>query len=112
MAIFQTILTINHNDVPGSDKTDFPVLFSHLCIGVPAEFWLNITDLVDGLDIRFYDDILKTNEYKRDIAFIDTVGHLLESWIQVPILKGSLGVVDTVVVCEVGSGTRSNQTEI
>ena len=112
MAIVQTTLLVNHNDVPGSDKTDFPVLFSHLCNNIPSEFWSNISDLVNGLDIRFYDDILKTNEYKREIAFIDTVGQILEVWIQVPVLKGSLGAVDTVVVCEVGGGTRSNDTEV
>lgn len=112
MPAYQIEVTIDRSLVPGSDKVNFPILFSHLQGNIPDDFFLNISDGVDGEDIRFYDDILLSNEYKREIVKIDTSSKIIEAWVQIPLVNGSLNSVDTTFICQVGNGTRSNDTEI
>lgn len=112
MAAFQLNISINRNQVPGTDKTNFPVLFSQIAGGIPANFWTNIIDTTNGLDIRFYNDISKTVEYSREVVYVDTTGQKVEAWIQIPILNGNLNTTDTTFICEVGDSIRSNDTDI
>ena len=106
---YQMALVINKDLVFGSDKTNFPILFNENCSNLSSDFWSNISDTTSGLDIRFYDTVSKSVEYSREIVTLDHTGHTLESWIQIPILSSN---IDTTFVCEVGGGTKINDTSL
>ncbi len=102
-------LTVDSSKIIGTDKTDFPVLFNENCSNIPSSFWSNITDVTDGLDVRFYDSTSKSIEYSREVVSVDATGETIESWVQIPSLSVS---ADTDLYCEVGGGDRTNDTDI
>ena len=107
---FMFLITVPFAQVPGADKTNFPVLFSDSITTIPAEFWTNITD-AGGLDIRFYSDEAKTVEFKRVItAYVAST--TIQAWIQIPTLNGADGFTDFIFYCEVGVGTIANDKDV
>jgi PKD repeat protein len=99
-------LTIDRTKVSGS-LTNFPVLFTQDCVGIPSSFWTDVID-PNGLDIRFF-DTNGTSELKREIVFYDAGTNKVEAWIQVPSLTN---VADKVLWCEYGGSTLANDVEV
>ncbi len=110
MAAFMFRLCVPYTQVPGANKTNFPVLFNESISAIPAGFWPNISDSC-ALDVRFYSDPLKTVEYKRTIEEY-TPSTSIRAWVQVPTLYGSDSSTNNNIFCEVGSGTTASDNSI
>ena len=96
-------IKINHKFVKDCN-IDYLYIFSH-DINIPFDFWSNIIDTTNGLDIRFYEDKAKKNELKRDVRYINIALHEVEVYVCIPILRDDK---DTKIFCEVGNVIRSN----
>jgi len=98
-------VTINSAKVTGSSpETGLRILFNQKCLDFPADFWSQVTDL-DGLDIRFYSDEVKTSEYDREIVYYNSSEQIVEAWVRINPVSNS---VDQDFYCEVGGVTKAN----
>jgi hypothetical protein len=100
-------ITIDKTQVFGS-HTNFPFLFTDECGTIPDGFWGHVTDITDGLDIRFYASDMIT-ELKREIASFNPATKKIQAWVQIPTL---VGIADPVIWCDYGGATVVNSTSM
>jgi hypothetical protein len=100
-------VTINHNLVPNTDQTDFPVLIQTKDAGSPVF----AKALASGNDILFTDSDGVTKR-SHEIEKFDTTNKELDAWVKVPTLSHTTDTVLYMYFGNSGASDQQNKTDV